>query len=293
MSFAVRPVRRTILVAAVLSVFLQCGTAIPAIAQNARWAIWVMKADGTAPRMVAQVEGFNRHSARWSHDGKRIAFVADPAGEGASSIYVVNADGTGLARFAEHNHPDWSPDDKQIAFDTYGPAGSVVVVQNVDGQGRTEIAPGRSPRWSPDGSKLALWYQKNVYVHDLVSGESRALFKKPVEQVYDGMAWFPDGKRLAVVVRPEPRKRRQLLFVSVDGEEQGIHNRMESEMSGFLSFSPDGKQLLIDNAYKMHLLDVEGTAPPVTFKNQPGANTEAEMSADGQWIVFASSRDVK
>ena len=119
------------------------------------------------------------------------------------------------------------------------------------------------------------------------------MFKKPVEQVYDGMAWFPDGKRLAVVVRPEPRKRRQLLFVSVDGEEQGIHNRMESEMSGFLSFSPDGKQTADRQRLQDALLDVEGTAPPVTFKNQPGANTEAEWSADGQWIVFASSRDVK
>ena len=277
---------------------LSCGllllSCVPAVAQNARWAIWLMKTDGSEARMVAQVEGCNRHhSPRWSHDGKRIAFAASSASNRDSKIYIVNVDGSDLKEFAAQEHPDWSPDDKQIVFYSSSPGGRSIFVAGLDGQGRTEIASGRSPRWSPDGSKLALTENDNVYVHDVVSGETRALFGNAFNVVYNGMAWFPDGKRLAVVVRPEQRKHRQLLFVNAEGEDQGVDVRMESELSGFLSFSPDGKKLLIDNAYKMHILEVEGKSPPVTIKGQQGANTEAEWSPDGQWIAFTSSRDIK
>jgi Tol biopolymer transport system component len=263
------------------------------LAQNARWAIWVMKADGSQARMLAQVDGCKRHSSpRWSHDGKRIAFTATPGGTAETMMYVVNADGTGLVKIDGQLRPDWSPDDKQLAFDTWLPGDSRAIwVLNVDGEGRTRIGLGISPRWSPDGSRFAYIEQENVHVMDHVTGETRALFSRVFEQVYYGMAWFPDGKRLAVVVRPDKRAHRQLLFVSADGEDHGVEKRLENEMSGFVSFSPDATKLLLDNQYKMHIVMVEGSSEPVTIPGQKGANTEADWSPDGAWIVFTSSRD--
>ena len=42
-------------------------------------AVFVMRADGSGVRKVAQVEGFADHAApRWSHDGKRLLFDAAP-----------------------------------------------------------------------------------------------------------------------------------------------------------------------------------------------------------------------
>ena len=164
-------------------------------------------------------------------------------------------------------------------------------MQNLDGQGRTPIATGRSPRWSPDGSQLALSDQGNVHVIDLVTGESRTLFRNPKQTIYYGFSWFPDAKRLAVVVRPERRKPRQLLFVSADGEEQGIRLRLTGEMAGFNSFSPDGTKLVYDNAYKIHIVEVDGTSKHVQLKGQKGANRDPDWSPDGEWIAFTSSRD--
>ena len=44
--------------------------------------------------------------------------------------------------------PDWSPDDKQIAYQNYGNRGAKAGtwVQNLDGQGRNWLVDGYSPR---------------------------------------------------------------------------------------------------------------------------------------------------
>ena len=281
-------------VAAILTCWL-AGAMLTAsaMAQNARWAIWVMKVDGSQAHMLAQVDGCNRHSSpRWSHDGKRVAFDAEPGSDGAASVYVVNADGSGLQRIGEHARPVWSPDDKQIAFETYQAGSSAhIIVQNLDGQGRTQFGTGRNPRWSPDGSQLAASENNNVYVTDLVSGEVRGLLSRPAQQIY-GLSWFPDGKRLAITLRPEPRNIGTCFSSTSQGEEQGVEKRLENELSGFHSFSPDGKKLVIDNHYTIHIVEVDGKSAPTKVPGQKGGNIDPDWSPDGQWIVFSSSRDI-
>lgn len=91
--------------------------------------LYLADADGANVRQLgdAAVKGV---SPAWSPDGTRLAFVSfvdhnsaacsadncPPNGE----IYVVDADGTGLARLttskADDEHPTWSPDGSRIAF---------------------------------------------------------------------------------------------------------------------------------------------------------------------------------
>jgi Tol biopolymer transport system component len=115
----------------------------------------------------------------WSPDGTKIAFmVQEPGASGADpnyDIFVMNADGTGLARLTdapgEDGWPAWSPDGTKITFSTSrddcrnsdasdcrssGDIGPFleVWVMNADGSGQHRLSTsfGQFSSWSPDGS---------------------------------------------------------------------------------------------------------------------------------------------
>ena len=263
-----------------------------ALAQ-AQWAVYVMKLDGSETRRIAQVEGCRSHSnPRWSHDGKRIAFDASNSNTFLRSVYVVNSDGSDLKKLDDSEHPDWSPDDKQIASDQRGANQShTVFVQNLDGQGRTEIAAGTDPRWSPDGSELAIAEPNNVLIVNLISNESRQLFETAQAEVLSGFAWAPDGRRLAVVVRPEAAGMRHLMLVDARGAGQGSVLRKKGQMGGPICFSADGKQLVYTDGWKVRTIQVEGKGESQIVPGQIGRSKNPSWSPDGQWIAFCSDRD--
>jgi len=250
-----------------------------------------MKVDGSQARFVTQVENCTTHLCpRWSHDGKRIVFETFSSSPEARGAYIVNVDGTGLKRLGNYHRPIWSPDGKQIAVEGFG-NGREAFVMNVDGTGLTPIAAGRYPCWSPDGTLLATTLNNDIQVTNLLTGDVRGLLKQPAQQIY-GMWWFADSKRLAVVLRPEERKHRYLMYISAEGEEHGSHKRLENEMGGLLSFSPDGKRMALANHYMIFIADVDGKTEPQKVPGQKGGSVDPDWSPDGEWIVFGSSRDV-
>jgi Tol biopolymer transport system component len=279
--------------ATVLAALVGAALIGSAHAQQKQWAVYVMKPDGSQVRKLAQAAGFTNHNLpRWSRDGKRVLFDVSTGNRASHKLFVVNADGTDLKELGLNSHGDWSPDDKQFVAEFYPASGTTdVCVQNVEGGERTTIATGTSPCWSPDGAKLAYADQGNVFVADLLSGETRALFQSPVANIFGGFAWFPDSSQLAVVARPAEGNLRELRFVSVDGEEKGMTVRLKNEMGGGLSFSPDGKRLVYSNMYKVHIVEVAGKENPQLVPHQTGLNKHPSWSPDGNWIVFSSDRE--
>ncbi len=98
-------------------------------------------------------------SAQFSVDGRRIAFQS--ARGGSNDIWVAQADGTGLmqiTRLGNSGSPRWSPDGKQVAFDSIRKDGmfEVWTVEAEGGSPRrlTNGANGNSPSWSGNGKWL-------------------------------------------------------------------------------------------------------------------------------------------
>jgi Tol biopolymer transport system component len=276
-----------------MAAWMLAGAPAIATAQEKPWSVYVMRTDGSEVRRLVDVEGCVAYSSpRWSRDGSQVAFSASAGDWQASAIYVVNADGSNLRRLGEHVRPDWSPDDKQIAYEYYRPGGtSDIYVQDLSGQGRTKIAVGSSPRWSPDSSSLAASERGNVFVTDLITDETRSLLDQPVLNVFNGFSWSPNGESLAIVVRAKAGARRELLIVSSAGDHQKNRLLVAGEMGGYVSFSPDGQRLVYGDSWKIRTIDVDGDGRVRTVPGQKGKNREPDWSPDGKWFVFTSDRE--
>lgn len=139
--------------------------------------LFVMNADGSGVTRMTNDDGLRGTYwdtwPTWSPDGQKIAFQRLPYdsvdgywGSHESQIWVVNADGSGLARLGTRTfgekEPAWSPDGTRIAFVTYcgscSPPGNEVGIWigNADGTGATRLTYERdyTPEWTPDGRIL-------------------------------------------------------------------------------------------------------------------------------------------
>jgi Tol biopolymer transport system component len=115
-------------------------------------SIWVVNAEGTAPRRLIRNAGL----PAWSPDGSKILFVGQRGGQGSSTeIWVANANGTGQRRLTHGDgawNPAWSPDGRRIAF-SRGESGIFLMRQN--GTAVRRVARGDWPfclTWSPTGA---------------------------------------------------------------------------------------------------------------------------------------------
>ena len=168
--------------------------------------IRVTNPDGTNSVTVATNVFDTNHRISWSQNGAKLAFIGT-----GRAIYVVNADGTGLAKLpntpANINDLTWSPDGSKFAFSN----NSDVFVMNADGTGLTnlthapimvqgELGSCFLPRWSPDGARLLFSGEstnfKNVFVIN-ADGSGMA----PLITLHQSTqpAWSPDGQKVTFI----------------------------------------------------------------------------------------------
>ena len=75
----------------------------------------------------------------------------------------MNADGTGVTQLTDNDgrdgFPAWSPNGKQIAFDSSRDGDLEIFVMNADGTGVTQLTDNDDydgfPVWSPNGKQIA------------------------------------------------------------------------------------------------------------------------------------------
>jgi Tol biopolymer transport system component len=171
--------------------------------------LYVLNSDGSGLRdltsKLATGHGKDPGSvfgSAWSPDGRKLAFVRSNAGLG-NSIYVVNADGSGLRRLTRNPAldwgaaPTWSPDGRKLAFASERDGNSEVYVMNANGSGRRNLtrdpAFDGDPAWSPDGRSIAFRSTRDgnteVYIMNADGSWQRNLTRSPANE--GRFAWAP------------------------------------------------------------------------------------------------------
>ncbi len=161
--------------------------------------------------------------------------AAQPTDVSGSSIWRIQADGTGLSQITTNNQntwtPHWSPDGKQLAYAQGDRFQARVIVTDMDRAVTKTMAEGLSGvplvGWLPDG-RLQITEGNRARLLSLVGGSE-------VDIVGTDHTWSPDGKWVAYLTTSYPTPR--LWVGDVDGH-------VARQLTGFKpAWSPDSKQL--------------------------------------------------
>ncbi|MCM6773599.1 hypothetical protein NDR87_08965 [Nocardia sp. CDC159] len=118
---------------------------------------------------------------------------------GWESIFVMNPDGTGVARIGAGSDPSFAPDGSRIVV-----GGRSIAVMDPDGVDVVELGEGGfDPTFAPDGTRIAFTRSGAIYVMDVSGGQPKQLTLPP-DPAASGPdtvssqepAYSPDGARI-------------------------------------------------------------------------------------------------
>ncbi|MCA9567106.1 MAG: PD40 domain-containing protein [Myxococcales bacterium] len=222
--------------------------------QESLWLVPVK--DPGPPKPLGEPSQMVRNPA-WSPDGAWLVYESDR--HAFRELYRVQRDGTGLERLTDHPNGSFEPDvapDGAITFVSSRDGNAEVYVMGPHGEDpfRVTTHPGNdtNPTWSPDGKEVA-W-----------------------------LAWRGESVQAVRVERGqlEPRALR------ADGH--------PAEIDRGIAWSPQGDRVAITTQIgpkdvAVDIVDRAGVR--LARLDGPGPDEHPSWSPDGQYLVFASSRD--
>lgn len=222
--------------------------------------IWLVDLNGTSTQVTHLADGACQPA--WSPDGKRLAFISPCSGKkddySLSSMYLINADGTGLIPLASlpggDFDPAWSPDGSQIAFTTL----------------RDNGVP-------------------HIYLYSLADNTVKRLSR--VVNYERQAAWSPDGKWLAY--QSTRLGQPQIWMMNPDGENAHEFSTLAGSFEWMPVFAPDNSVLVYSQGSPSQLVakvvdDKLAKEFPLSDKVRPAEG--ADFSPDGWWVVFESKQ---
>ena len=271
--------------------------------------------EGNPEIYVMDTDGKNQHRLTnnpnddwvpsWSPDGKRIVFFSDRDGHPdaipgwvTSEIYVMDADGANPQNLTNNpnddTHPSWSPDGKQIVFqsDRVGFRNYEIYVMDADGANQQRLTENRkndrSPSWSPDGKRIAFssvrreeHFSYEIYVMDADGANQQRLTENLKND--RNPSWSPDGKRIAFASdRKGDFENFEIYVMDADGgNQQRLTENRKND--GFPSWSPDGKRIVFhsnrEGNYEIYVMDADGANPQNLTNNRHADHSPAWLNS--------------
>ncbi|HWC64597.1 MAG TPA: hypothetical protein VG777_00840, partial [Thermoanaerobaculia bacterium] len=239
----------------------------------------VRSAVGGAPREIVSMTG-SVMSAAPSPDGRTIAFSTLWPQE---DVYVVPSDGGTPVQLTDDPEFDryvsWSPDGKRILFESLRNGRYETWAIHPDGSGLeplTRTAPAESgwvPLLSPAGDRLATSHPDAIAVFDARGTPPWEHPKRflpppgPAGTNFGGLAWSPDGRRLAgYVYRGNDPPRAAVLDLDTKTY------RLFDPPSRTVGWYPDGLRLLVVRENRLATIELAtGKTSPVSGSPVLGA----------------------
>jgi Tol biopolymer transport system component len=192
---------------------------------------------------------------RWSPDGKRIVFSANP--QGKYNLFVMNENGENITQLTnspeDDMDPAWAPDGRSIVFakrikKMMKKQLSIWILDLLSKSERKAIPDFRGSHILPDpspsapllaftGSRMIGW---DVFVYDFNSRKYKGLTE-------GGKAcrprFSPDGQKI-VYVSDKADGKGDIWLMNADGSNQQRLTERDETYDYFPSWSPDGKQVV-------------------------------------------------
>ncbi len=264
--------------------------------------LYVVNPDGSG--LDGRASGQAEENPVWSPDGTRILFERTVGG--AKDIFVINADGSGVANLTQGANgddysPRWSPDGKYIAFVSernYTTSGADVFVMEADGRNPTLVdVKADGPSWSPDSAKLAYGtYKSGRFQIHVANRDGSGSVNITMSNFPDAApGWSPDGS--AIVFESVRGSFGTAIFVmSPDGQNQ-LPLAPSLQVTNHPAWSRDGKRIAfngaitIDDETDVYLINANRTGLVNVTPGVVAEDSGATWSPDGKQLAITSKRD--
>jgi dipeptidyl aminopeptidase/acylaminoacyl peptidase len=249
--------------------------------EKAQRQLWTVKADGSDARKVTSLNGYAAR-ARWSHDGKQIAFLYVEGAGGGGPLMAAPAT-TGVIDTAIHNQ-------------------RIAILDVTSGKLR-EVSPPDlhiyDYDWSPDDKRFVAtaapgpgdnnWWVAQIYTIDSVKGTATSIYK-PWFQVAVPR-WSPGGKSIAFIeglMSDEGFYGGDLFTMKADGRDvMNLTSSRKTSINSFFWQTPDRIVLVeyLDGGSAISELNLRNNSAQAIWKGPEG------IHAFGNFPDFSLSRD--